>query len=245
MLHAFSRLELAIGSENLQILKNSTVVVLGVGGVGSYAAEALARSAIGKIILVDKDVVDITNINRQIHALTSTVGMSKVELMVTRIKEINPDCEVIPLHMFYNEETSEEIFSHQPDYIVDAIDTMTCKIQVILESKKRNVPIISSMGAANKMDPTQFVVTDISKTHTDPVARVIRQQLKKHGIHKGVQVVFSPEKPIALQEDLYQVVGKKTSEIRKEKRPPASNAFVPPVAGMILASVVVRELIQS
>lgn len=136
MLHAFSRLELAIGSENLQILKNSTVVVLGVGGVGSYAAEALARSAIGKIILVDKDVVDITNINRQIHALTSTVGMSKVELMVTRIKEINPDCEVIPLHMFYNEETSEEIFSHQPDYIVDAIDTMTCKIQVILESKK-------------------------------------------------------------------------------------------------------------
>lgn len=244
MVHNFSRLELAIGENSLNKLRNSTVVILGLGGVGSYTAEALARSAVGRLILVDKDVVDITNINRQIHALTKTVGQSKVELMKERIKEINPSCEVISLPIFYNEETKEEIFKYKPDYVVDAIDTMASKLMAIIECKNRNIPIISSMGTANKLDPTQFVVTDISKTHMDPIAKVIRQKLRKMGIHKGVQVVFSPEKPLEPKQELYDGIGKKDSEIRKEKNPPASNGFVPPVAGMIMASVVVRDIIN-
>lgn len=243
MKHYFSRLELAIGNDNLNKLKGSTVVVLGIGGVGSYAAEALARSAVGRLILVDKDVVDITNINRQIHALTSTIGQSKVELMKERVKSINPNCEVVTLPIFYNEETAEQIFQYKPDYIVDAIDTITSKIHLIVECKKRDISLISSMGTANKLDPTQFVVTDISKTHMDPIAKVIRQRLRKLGIHKGVQVVFSPEEPLEPKVELYDEVGKKDSQIRKEKSPPASNGFVPPVAGMIMASVVVREII--
>jgi len=244
MKHNFSRLELAIGNENLKKLADSTVVVLGIGGVGSYAAEALARSAVGRLILVDKDVVDITNINRQIHALTSTIGQSKVELMRERVMEINPNCEVITLPIFFNEETVEQIFQYNPDYIVDAIDTVTSKITLIIECKKRNIALISSMGTANKLDPTQFVVADISKTHMDPIAKVIRQRLRKLGIHKGVQVVFSPEKPLEPIQELYDEIGKKDSEIRKEKNPPASNGFVPPVAGMIMASVVVRDIIN-
>ncbi|MFV9510938.1 ThiF family adenylyltransferase [Tepidibacillus sp. LV47] len=244
MLHAFSRLELAIGTENLQRLKQKTVMILGIGGVGSFAAEALARSAIGKLILVDKDKIDITNINRQIHALTSTIGKPKVEVMKERIKTINPECEVIPLHVFYNEDTAEQIFSYKPDYIIDAIDIITSKVHLIVESKKRKIPIISSMGAANKLDPTQFVVTDISKTYMDPVAKVVRQQLKKHGINKGVQVVFSPEKPLIPKQELFSEVGKEESKIRKEKMPPSSNGFVPPVAGLIAASVVIRHFIE-
>lgn len=244
MVHIFSRLELAIGNDSLKKLAGSTVVVLGIGGVGSYAAEALARSAVGRLILIDKDVVDITNINRQIHALTSTIGQSKVELMKDRIKEINPNCEVISLPIFFNEETAEQVFQYNPDYIVDAIDTITNKITLIVECKKRNIPLISSMGTANKLDPTQFVVTDISKTHMDPIAKVIRQRLRKIGIHKGVQVVFSPEEPLEPDQELYDGIGKKDSEIRKEKNPPASNGFVPPVAGMIMASVVVRDIIN-
>lgn len=244
MKHNFSRLELAIGNENLKKLADSTVVVLGIGGVGSYSAEALARSAVGRLILVDKDVVDITNINRQIHALTSTIGQSKVELMRERVMEINPNCEVITLPIFFNEETAEQIFQYNPDYIVDAIDTVTSKITLIVECKRRNIPLISSMGTANKLDPTQFVVADISKTHMDPIAKVIRQRLRKLGIHKGVQVVFSPEKPLEPMQELYDEVGKKDSEIRKEKNPPASNGFVPPVAGLIMTSVVVRDIVN-
>jgi len=243
MVHAFSRLELAIGTSQLQQLKDSTVLVLGVGGVGSYAAEALARSAIGRLVLVDKDVVDITNINRQIHALTSTVGKSKVELMKERIKDIDPACEVIALHTFYDEKNADQIFQYQPDYIVDAIDTISSKIHLILESKKRKIPIISSMGAGNKMDPTKFEVTDIAKTHTDPVAKVIRQQLRKQGIKNGIKVVFSPEKPLTPVKELYQGAGKEDSSIRKERIPPASNSFVPPVAGMIMAGVVIHDLL--
>ncbi|TCS83822.1 tRNA threonylcarbamoyladenosine dehydratase [Tepidibacillus fermentans] len=244
MIHAFSRFELGIGTENIQRLKQKTVAVLGIGGVGSYAVEALARSAIGRLILVDKDKVDITNINRQIHALHSTIGKPKVEVMRDRIKAINSECEVVPLHLFYNEHTADEIFSYDPDYIIDAIDTLSSKVHVILESKKRNIPIISSMGAANKLDPTQFIVTDISKTYMDPVAKFVRQQLKKHGIEKGVQVVFSPEKPLIPKKELFREVGKEESTIRKEKMPPSSNGFVPPMAGLIAASVVIRHFLE-
>lgn len=243
MLHQFSRCELAFGPEGLEKMKNSAVAVLGIGGVGSFTVEALARTGVGKLVLVDKDVVDITNINRQIHANLNTVGQSKAELMKERIAAINPECEVVTLHMFYNEETAEQLFAHNLDYIVDAMDTMSAKLHLIQEAKRRNIPIISSMGAANKMDPTRFEVADISQTSYDPIAKVIRRELRKKGIYKGVKVVYSKEIPVTIREDMLEQIGNPNSPISKARRPPASNAFVPSVAGLILASVVVRDLL--
>ncbi|MGF7045940.1 tRNA A37 threonylcarbamoyladenosine dehydratase [Paenibacillus sp. DS2015] len=244
MVHQFSRTELAIGPEGLDIMKNSTVAVLGIGGVGSIAVEALARTGVGRIILIDKDVVDITNINRQIHALLTTVGQKKADLMVDRVKLINPECEAIALNMFYTDETYEELFKYDLDYVLDASDTVVYKIHIIKECLKRNIPIISSMGAANKMDPTKFQVADISKTEMDPLARVIRTKLRKDGIKKGVKVVFSTEKPIKPRADVtQQIVPENAPEIRKAQQPPASNAFVPPVVGLIMSSVAVRDLL--
>ncbi|PLR78038.1 tRNA threonylcarbamoyladenosine dehydratase [Bacillus sp. V3-13] len=244
MLHQFSRNELAIGKEGLEKMKNATVAVLGIGGVGSFSAEALARSGVGRLVLIDKDDVDITNVNRQIIALLSTVGRPKVDIMKERIEDINPDCEVIALKMFYTEETYEEIFSYNLDYVVDASDTISYKIHLMKECLKRNIPIISSMGAANKMDPTRFQIADISKTHTDPIAKVIRTKLRKEGIRKGIPVVFSDESPIVIREDVRKEVGNDKAQIRKAKMPPSSNAFVPSVAGLIMASHVVKELLH-
>lgn len=245
MLHQFSRTELAIGPEGLDVMKNSTVVVLGIGGVGAIAAEALARTGIGRLILIDKDVVDITNINRQIHALTTTVGQPKADLMRDRIKLINPECDVISMRMFYTEETYEEVFANHIDYVVDASDTISYKIHLIKQCLERKIPIISSMGAANKMDPSQFRVADISKTSMDPVARVVRQKLRKEGIKKGVKVVFSTEEPMKPREDVtQQIVPANAPEIRKAKQPPASNAFVPPVAGLIMVGEAVKDLLE-
>ncbi|MTH52538.1 tRNA threonylcarbamoyladenosine dehydratase [Bacillus mangrovi] len=244
MLHQFSRNELAIGKEGIDLLKNSTVAVLGIGGVGSFSAEALARSGVGRLVLVDKDDVDITNVNRQIHALVSTVGQQKVELMKDRVKEINPECEVIALKMFYTEETYEEFFSYGLDYVIDASDTISYKIHLMKECLQRNIPIISSMGAANKTDPTRFKVADISKTHTDPIAKVIRTRLRKERIHKGIEVVFSDESPIVIREDVRKVVGKEDAPIRKAKMPPSSNAWVPSVAGLIMGGHVIMKLLK-
>lgn len=244
MLHQFSRTELAIGPEGLEVMKNSTVAVLGLGGVGSIAAEALARTGVGRIILIDKDVVDITNVNRQIHALTTTVGQPKADLMRDRIKLINPDCDAVSLRMFYTEETAEQLFAYPLDYVLDASDTISYKIHLIKECLRRKIPIISSMGAANKMDPSRFQVADISKTTVDPIARVIRTKLRKEGIKKGVKVVFSTEEPIKPRTDVTQrIVPENAPEIRKAQQPPASNAFVPPVAGLIMVSVAVRDLL--
>lgn len=225
-------------------MRDKTVAILGVGGVGSFAAEACARSGIGRIILVDKDNIDITNINRQLVAYLSTVGRSKAEVMEERIRDINKECEVISLHMFYTDETAEQFFSHQPDYVIDASDTISYKIHLIKECIARGVKIISSMGAANKLDPTRFQIADISKTHTDPVAKVIRLRLRKEGIHKGVPVVFSDESPIVVREDVVDTVGKPEAAIRKAKMPPASNAFVPSVAGLVCASWVMNDIVS-
>ncbi|KEQ22944.1 tRNA threonylcarbamoyladenosine dehydratase [Paenibacillus tyrfis] len=244
MLHQFSRTELAIGPEGLEIMKNSTVAVLGIGGVGSIAAEALARTGVGRIIMIDKDVVDITNVNRQIHALTTTVGQPKAELMRDRILQINPECDAVALRMFYTEETYELLFQYPLDYILDASDTISYKIHLIKQCLQRKIPLISSMGAANKMDPTRFQVADISKTSVDPMARVIRHKLRKEGIKKGVKVVFSTEEPIKPRIDVTQrIVPENAPEIRKAQQPPASNAFVPPVAGLIMVGVAVRDLL--
>lgn len=246
MLHQFSRNELAIGPEGLEAMRKSTVAVLGIGGVGSFSVEALARSGIGRIIMVDKDVVDITNINRQIHALLTTIGQPKTELMRERIKLINPECDAVALNMFYTEETYERLFEYPLDYVLDASDTITYKIHLIKECLRRGIPIISSMGAANKMDPTKFQVADISKTTMDPIARVIRQKLRKEGIRKGVKVVFSTEMPVKQREDVIQrIVPDNAPDIRKAKMPPASNAFVPSVAGLIMASVAVRDILAA
>ncbi|MGB2991204.1 MAG: tRNA threonylcarbamoyladenosine dehydratase [Paenisporosarcina sp.] len=242
MLHQFSRNELAIGSEGVDLLKNTTVAILGIGGVGSFAAEACARSGVGKIILVDKDNVDITNINRQLVAYTSTVGRSKSAVMKERILDINPQCEVHDLHMFYTEETYEEFFSHNVDYVIDASDTIIYKIHLMKECLTRGVKIISSMGAANKTDPTRFKIADISKTYTDPLAKVIRKKLRQEGIYKGIPVVFSDESPIIVREDVVETVGKPDAKIRKAKMPPSSNAFVPSVAGLVAASWVINDI---
>ncbi|MHA6530463.1 tRNA threonylcarbamoyladenosine dehydratase [Paenibacillus sp. BAC0078] len=246
MLHQFSRTELAIGPEGLEIMKNSTVAVLGIGGVGAMAVEALARTGIGRIILIDKDSVDITNINRQLHALTTTIGQNKTDLMVERIKLINPECEAIALNMFYTEETYEELFKYKLDFVIDASDTIIYKIHLMKECLSRGIPMISSMGAANKMDPTRFQVADISKTSMDPIARVIRQKLRKEGIKKGIKVVFSTEQPVKPREDVTeQIVPANAPDRRKAKQPPASNSFVPPVVGLIMVSVTVRDLLEA
>ena len=247
MLHQVSRNELAIGHEGLEILRNSTVAILGIGGVGSFSVEALARSGVGRLILVDKDDIDITNVNRQIHALISTVGRQKVEIMKERIADINPNCEVIALKMFYTEETYEQFFEYKLDFVVDASDTISYKIHLMKECLKRNIPIISSMGVANKMDPTRLRIADISKTSYDPIAKVIRTKLRKVGIHKGINVVFSDEQPIKIREEIRkEIVPEKaeTGPIRKAKLPPSSNAFVPSVSGLIMAGHVITSLLK-
>ena len=244
MLHQFSRNELAIGKEGLEKLKNTTVAILGIGGVGSFAAEACARSGVGRIILVDKDNVDITNVNRQLVAYLSTVGKSKSAVMKERIADINPECEVIDMHMFYTEETYENFFAQNIDFVIDASDTVMYKIHLMKECLKRGIPIISSMGAANKMDPTRFQIADISKTHTDPLAKVIRTKLRKEGITKGVTVVFSDESPIVVRPDVVETVGNPNAQIRKAKMPPSSNAFVPSVAGLVAASWVINQILK-
>ncbi|AIQ54323.1 MULTISPECIES: tRNA threonylcarbamoyladenosine dehydratase [Paenibacillus] len=246
MLHQFSRTELAIGPEGLEILKNSTVAVLGIGGVGAMSVEALARMGVGRIILIDKDAVDITNINRQIHALTTTIGQKKADLMVERVKLINPEIEAIALNMFYTDETYEELFKLKPDFVIDASDTIIYKIHLIKECLSRKIPMVSSMGAANKMDPTRFKVADISKTEMDPIARVIRTKLRKEGIKKGVKVVFSTEVPVKPRVDVTeQIVPADAPDRRKAKQPPASNSFVPPVVGLIMVSVAVDDLLKA
>lgn len=245
MLHQFSRNELAIGQEGLEALKGKTVAILGVGGVGSFAAEALARSGVGRIVLVDKDDIDITNVNRQIHALLSTVGQPKVEAMATRLLDINPEIELVKLKMFYTEETFEDFFAQDLDFVIDASDTIIYKIHLIVECKRRGIPVISSMGMANKMDPTRIKVVDIKDTTYDPIAKMVRTRLRKERIHKGVPVVFSDESPIVTREDVNEVVGKKDAPIRKAKMPPSSNAFVPSVAGLVAAGYVINQMLET
>lgn len=244
-LNQFSRTELAVGPEGIAALRGSTVAVLGIGGVGAIAAEALARAGVGRIVMIDKDVVDITNINRQLHALLTTIGQPKVELMQERIKLINPECDAVGLKMFYTEETYEQLFQYPLDYVIDASDTITYKVHLMLECRKRGIPIISSMGAANRMDPSKLKVVDISKTHTDPLARVVRRKLREAGVTRGIQVVFSTETPVKQREDVTQrIVPETAPEIRKAQQPPASNSFVPPVAGLLMVGVVVNDLLK-
>ena len=247
MLTQFSRTELVFGPEGIETLQASKVAILGAGGVGSFAMEALARVGVGHLVLIDKDVVDITNVNRQIPALTTTVGRPKVEVMKERIAQINPNCDVVALQTFFLEDNMEVLFREKPDYVVDAIDTVSAKILLVKECVERGIPIVSSMGAANKLDPTKFRVVDLAETRVDPIAKVLRRELRKFGIERGVKTVCSFENPRAALEEVRKSIvspeTEATSPVRKAKMPPASVAYVPSVAGLILASVVVHDVL--
>lgn len=236
MVHEFSRTELLIGEEALGKLRRTTVLVLGVGGVGSHCIEALARSGVGRLILVDNDKVSLTNINRQSIAYHSTVGRYKTEIMKERIHDICPETEVLTYETFVLPENIEEIFKIRPDYIIDAIDTVTAKLAVIERAKKEEIPLISCMGTGNKLHPELFEIADISSTSVCPLCKVMRKELKARGIH-GVKVLYSKEKPV-------DVSGKETGEEKGSKRSlPGSVSFTPPVAGLLIAGEAVREII--
>lgn len=248
MRNEFSRTELMLGKEAMDRLAKSRVAVFGVGGVGGYVVEALARSGVGALDIVDSDRVDITNINRQILATHDTVGRYKTEVAAERISSINPDCKVRAYNVFYMPETDIFDFS-QYDYIVDAIDTVTAKLALIKNAKACGVPVVSSMGAGNKLDPTAFEVADIFDTSVCPLAKVMRRELKKLGID-SLKVVYSKEEPIKVENtrladsDGMRSSADEEAAIKNAKRSvPASVAFVPSVAGLIVAGVVVKDLI--
>jgi tRNA A37 threonylcarbamoyladenosine dehydratase len=242
------RTELLLGEDKSEHLTQCKVAIVGIGGVGSFAAEALARSGVGALRLVDQDVVSATNINRQIHALNSTLGRPKVEVMAARVRDINPEILVEPMQLRYTEETAAQIITADLDYVIDAVDTVTAKLHLILLALELDVPVISVMGTGNKLDPTRFEVTDISRTSICPLARAVRKELGRQGIKRGVKVVYSKEEPHAemgpedAPEDSYITVGQGPGAYRRQV--PGSISFVPSVAGLIAAGEVVRELIS-
>lgn len=234
--HEFAREELLIGRDGMEKLRKTTVMVLGVGGVGSHCIEALARGGIGRLILVDNDQVSLTNINRQSIACHSTLGEYKTQVMKARIRDICPSTEVITYETFVLPENREEIFAVRPDYIVDAIDTVTAKLTVIEKAWQEGIPVISCMGTGNKMHPELFEITDISKTSVCPLCKVMRRELKARGI-RGVKVLYSREQPI-------DISGRDTGEEKGNRRVlPGSISFVPPVAGLLIAGEVIRDII--
>ena len=251
MLNQFSRTELLLGKEALDKLAGSRVAVFGIGGVGGYVCEALVRSGVGEFDLVDDDKVCLTNLNRQIIATRKTIGKYKVEVMRDRILEINPDAKVNVHKCFFLPENAEEFPFEEYDYIVDAVDTVTAKISLVMAVKEKNVPIISSMGAGNKLDPSQFKVADIYKTKVCPLAKVMRRELKKRRVKK-LKVVYSEEMPIKPKDDMANSCrtncicppGAK-HKCTERRAIPGSTAFVPSVAGLIIAGEVVKDLCKA
>ena len=248
MLNQFSRTQLIFGEEAMKKLASSRVAVFGVGGVGSYTAEALVRSGLGAIDLIDDDKVCLTNINRQLYATRKTVGKYKVDVAAERIAEINPDAVVRTYKTFYTPETSAHFDFTQYDYIVDAIDTVTGKLELAVNAQRAGTPIISSMGAGNKVDPTAFEVTDIFKTSVCPLAKVMRNELKKRKVRR-LKVVYSKELPITPVDDTaiscrsHCICPPDTARKCTQRRQvPGSNAFVPPVVGLIVAGEVIKDL---
>lgn len=237
----FIRTQMLLGSEAMNRLRNSRVAIFGIGGVGGYAAEALARSGIGAFDLIDMDTVSISNINRQIIAAMSTVGRYKTEVMRDRILDINPQADVVVHNCFYLPENEQEFNFNQYDYIVDAVDTVTAKISIICKAKKLQIPVISSMGAGNKMDAAAFRAGDISNTSVCPLARVMRRELKKRGID-SLKVVYSKEKPMKPMEEFMEE-SSDTGMLSNRRSTPGSVSFVPPVAGLFLAGEVVKDII--
>lgn len=234
MKEEFCRTSLLIGEDGIEKLNNAKVAIFGVGGVGGYVVEALARSGVGSFVLVDKDDVSVSNINRQIIALQSTVGKYKVNVMRNRILDINPEANVEVHRTFFLPDNSDEFDFSQYTYVVDAVDTVTAKLEIIMKAKAANVPVISSMGAGNKLDPTAFRVTDIYKTNVCPLAKVMRRELKARGVKK-LKVVYSEEQPMSPDTS-------KLQSPEEKKRIPGSVAFVPSVVGLIIAGEVVKDI---
>lgn len=234
MLTQFSRTELLLGKEAMNKLSSSRVAVFGIGGVGGYVCEALVRTGVGSFDLIDNDKVCLTNLNRQIIATRKTVGKYKTEVMKERILEINPDAEVKEHKCFFLPENADEFPFEEYDYIVDAVDTVTAKIELVMKAQEKHVPIISSMGAGNKLDGSQFRVSDIYKTNMCPLAKVMRRELKKRGVKK-LKVVYSEEKPMRPLKD----------KCMERREIPGSVAFVPSVAGLIIAGEVVKDLCRA
>ena len=234
-MNEYSRTELLLGKDGMQKLKEATVMVFGVGGVGSHCIEALARSGVGRLILIDNDTVSLTNINRQSIASHSTVGRMKTEVMKERIRDINPDIQVTTYETFVLPDNLESLFLATPDYIIDAIDTVTAKIAIVELAQQQNIPLISSMGTGNKLHPELFEITDLSKTTMCPLCKVMRRELKARGI-RHLKVLYSPEKPV-------DTTGRETGEDKGARRTlPGSISFVPPVAGLLIAGEVIREI---
>lgn len=248
MLDQFSRTQLLLGAEAIEKFKNSRVAVFGIGGVGGFVVEGLVRSGIGAFDLIDDDKVCLTNLNRQIIATRKTVGKYKVDVMKERILEINPDAKVTTHKCFYLPDTAEEFDFSAYDYVVDAVDTVSAKIELVLRAKEANVPIISCMGAGNKLDPTRFEVTDIYKTSVCPLAKVMRRELKKRGVKK-LKVVYSKEEPIKPSEDMsiscrQNCICPPEAEHKCTERRaiPGSVSFVPSVAGLIIAGEILKDI---
>ncbi len=237
MKERFDRTKRLLGTEAMNKLNNAHVAVFGIGGVGGHAADALVRSGIGRITVVDSDEVAVSNINRQLIATTKTVGRKKVEVMKEHLLEINPEAEIISCCCFFLPETRENFDFSQYDYVIDAVDTVTAKLALVEACKEAGVPIISSMGAGNKLDPTAFEVADIYKTSVCPLAKVMRRELKKRNI-KHLKVVYSKEEPLEPVEEESFV----SDEVRQRRATPGSIAFVPSVAGLILAGEVVKDI---
>ena len=232
----FARTEMLVGSTALERLAGASVAVFGIGGVGSYAVEALARAGVGSLTLVDHDVIDVTNINRQVHALTETVGAAKTETMARRIRSINSACAVREIRAFYQPEAAEQFFPEPYDYVLDAVDTVTAKIDLAVQCHRRGIPLIASMGAANKLDPALFEVIDIYRTSGDPLARILRKKLKERGI-PHLRVVCSRERPRT------PAIGEEQPAAGRNSVP-ASISFVPSAAGLIMAGAVIRDLLN-
>ncbi len=233
-MNQFARTELLYGSQGIERLQNSRVAIFGIGGVGGYVAEALARSGVGTLDLIDHDTVSLTNLNRQIIALHSTLGKSKTAVMQERIADINPACRVNTYALFFNAETQEQFDFSQYDYVVDAIDAVSSKLLLAEICTRHQVPLIASMGTGNKTDPTQLQITDISKTSYDPLARVMRYELRKRGI-RHLTVLCSTQQP-------KKPVQESTETLTEKRTIPASTAFVPPAAGLAIAAKVVNDL---
>lgn len=250
MQHQFSRTEILIGQAGLDKLKNSTVMVFGIGGVGSYTVEALVRAGVGHLILVDFDDICLTNINRQLHALYSTIGDPKVDAMKQRIKDINPKAQVEAIKKFYTKDDAEFFLGRKLDYVVDAIDNVTGKVSLAKECSERGIPFISSMGAGNRLTATDFRVADISKTSGCPLAKAMRKLLRKQGITTGIKVVYSPDlpqEPLPVEADCRNncVCPTGDAHCAIKRQIPGSISFVPPVVGLLIAGEVVRDLLQN
>ena len=248
MTEEFSRTESLLGAEAMNLLQNARVAVFGVGGVGGYVVEALARSGVGAIDLIDSDTVSRSNINRQIIALHSTVGRYKVDVMRERILDINPHCRVQAHRCFFLPETRDQFDFSQYSYVVDAVDTVAAKIQLIVQAREAGVPVISSMGAGNKLNPAGFEIADIYKTSVCPLAKVMRKELRQRGI-KNLKVVYSREEamkplvPIISGENTDDNASQKEENAVRRRSTPGSVAFVPSVAGLLLASEVIKDLV--